>query len=149
MSFQDILKQHISILDYESFCIEHLGAKPFPEQMAIADAFDKETFLLVLMSRQAGKSWTTSSKTLQWAITNPNKKILIFAPAKHQAIDIIFGNIKNWIERSDFLMSLVADAQNGQKKLYTDHLILKNGTTIWCLSASEKSNIVGFTGELS
>ena len=136
------------MLDYETFCVCNLGSKPAPEQKQVAEAYDKYSFLLVLMSRQSGKTWTVASKTLHYALNHPNKRILVFAPAKDQAVDILFGRLKSWIEGKQFLMDLVKDDGFGKKRLFVDYVEFSNGSSIRCLSASEKSNIVGFTGDV-
>lgn len=148
MNFMNILQDYYSLLDYEIFCVCNLGSKPTPEQLQVAKSYEDYNFLVVLMSRQAGKTWTVASKTLHYALTHPNKKILVFAPAKDQAVDILFGRIKTWIESKTFLMDLVKNDGFGKKRLFVDYVEFSNNTSIRCLSASEKSNIVGFTGDV-
>ena len=123
---RNILRDHLSLLDYETFCIHNLRFKPAPEHIQIAKSFDEYNFLLVMMARQSGKTQTVSSKTLHYALTNANKKVLIFAPAKDQAVELLFGRIKNWIEGSEFLTEFVKDGTQGMKKLFSDYVEFKN-----------------------
>lgn len=143
-----ILRNYLSLNDYVSFCVGQLGFRPCPEHISIANSYDIENFLLVLMARQSGKTQTISSKTLQYSLLHSGKKILIFAPAKDQAVEVLFGRIKLWIESNPFLMDMVRVNSKGMKLLMSDYVEFTNGSSIRCLSASDKSNVVGYTGDV-
>lgn len=114
-----------------------LGVEPDPWQRRVLLSTSKR--VLLLCSRQSGKTTTAAIVALHKALYHPGSLILILAPAERQAKES-FKEIAGLYRRLGH--TIPADEASSQRKL---GMVLENGSRIEALPGSEKT-IRGFSG---
>lgn len=116
------------------------GKKLFPYQEQIARAVCDSSVrkVVILCSRQAGKTETVAAGTLQLAWDNPGMKVGFFAPKSQQA-GIGVTRIKEFIEFNK------ATAPTSVKQQNQSLIRFDNSSEIHIVSASDQANIEGLT----
>lgn len=105
------------------FVIAFLGETPDPYQAKVLKSVAEGKKRLVLVfGRQVGKSTVSSWVALWYSVTHSGKNVLVTAPTRDQA-QIIFNRIRNYLEGSPALYSLV-------KRATQTEIWLRNGTKI-------------------
>lgn len=142
-------EDYMALLNPIAFSRRFLRIEPQPWQRLVLEALQREKQVGVLASRQLGKT-TTLKIYASWRIAAmQGQSVLIFAPAKHQAVDILFKMIKRSFEENQKLSALVKKNQSGKKILHSDYVELINGSFIKALPASDVSNIEGWTADVA
>ena len=107
------------------------------------DVLATKSNLILRSGRQVGKSEVISEKCKNYALSNPNKTVMVIAFVERQAL-LIFSKILNKIHREDPKQIL-----GGQDKPTKHKITLKNGTEIYCFAAGETGyGIMGYTIDL-
>ncbi len=106
--------------------LKHMGFNPFPWQTAIAN--DSSKRVILLCSRQAGKSTFVSSIPCHTAKYQPGSLSLIIAPTEDQAIEDVI-KVKNFIAHDPTYPRLV---RNG-----SDYIELANKSRIIIVVATD------------
>ena len=138
-------EDYMALLNPVAFARRFLNIEPQPWQKTVLETLQRHKQVGVLAARQMGKTETMRIFATWKLCAFPERKVLIFAPAKHQAVDILFKRIKQSFEKSYKLSLLVKKNQNGKKILLTDYVELINGGFAKALPASDVSNIEGWT----
>ena len=107
-------EDYMALLNPIAFSRRFLGIEPQPWQRTVLETLQREKQMGVLAARQLGKTETMRIFATWRLVAFENRKVLIFAPAKHQAVDILFKRIKDSFEKSEKLSALVKKNQNGK-----------------------------------
>jgi hypothetical protein len=86
--------------DAVEFCREWLKFNPTPYQIEFLN--DSEKRIVLLWSRQSGKSWTIAAKAIWHSLTHPKTLTLIVAPTSRQSMilsDRIQDHLANLMSR--------------------------------------------------
>ena len=135
----------MNLLDPVKFAKHYMNIELYPEQVEIIKTALENSYTYILAHRQMGKSTAISVLALWFAINNANSNVLVFAPSREQAIQIIYRKIRDAVENNEKLLSFVAD--NAGKPFITKDLIrFQNGSQIKCFSTDRTANIRGWSG---
>lgn len=101
---------------------------------------ETKKYLIICSGRQSGKSTIIAIDAGDYALSNPNKNIMIIASVERQAL-LLFEKVLSHIYNKD-----KKAIKTGKDKPTKHKLTLKNGTTIHCLPTGDSGyGIRGYT----
>lgn len=110
-------------------------------QVAITDFIIKKKgfHLLIVASRQVGKSFSLGAAVTLLMLVSPGEKILIIAPTKEQAT-IIYKHIQNFIAANKIISSMVQlnrkrTVENLDSEISKKRLVFNNGSEVFIMTA--------------
>jgi len=109
-------------------------------QYGMLDAYDKSRYVLLMASRQVGKTITAAITILHYCLFNENKGVMIVANKNDTVIEII-DKIKNIYQQLPFFL------ERGIKNWNSKAVVFDNGCRIKS-QARSKEPAIGFTIDL-
>lgn len=128
-SSEDIFSfvNHIKIISLDH---GRIPFKPYDYQEKMIDMFSKYRKVVILASRQSGKTTTIGAYALHTALFNEDYKIGIASNKEKSSIDVL-GRIKLMYEE------LPSHLKSGVKKYNEKSIVFENGSEIMCSATSK------------